>query len=136
MNLPETFHTLTLFNDTTPLLSIFVCLGKVPFPVFDSLIIKLKKPNTLTVAKSSQSNTGTPLDQESKAIQCLKQPQEHFKRIDTFHNIILSSNFCLNLNFSLIQMHRPRISIQGEHLTNIQPFFFLFYSIVITVCYV
>lgn len=136
MNLPETFHTLTLFNDITPLLSIFVCLGQVPFPVFDSLIIKLKKPNTLIVAKSSQSNKGTPLDQESKGIQCLEQPQEHFKCIDTFHNIILSSNFYLNLNFSLIQMHCPRISIQGEHLTNIQPFFFLFYSIVITVCYV
>lgn len=60
----------------------------------------------------------TPLDQEHKVTQPLKQPQKHFKTIDTFYNIIMSPNAHLNLNFSLTQIHHyPRISIQEEHLT-------------------
>lgn len=72
----------------------------------------------------------TSLDQESKATQPLKQPQKHFKCIGTSHNIIMPSDFHLNFNFGLTQIHYSRVSIQDEHLNNLQSV--LFSSVVIT----
>ena len=109
INLPQTFHTHTLFNDAITLLSTFAHLGKVSFPVLSLSY----KQNILIMAKSCQNNNNIVmsdlcLDQESKATQCLKQPQKHFKCIDAFHNNIMSSNSYLHLNFSLTQMHSLR----------------------------